>query len=65
MRLMMTCRDYRLIDGAGDNADAFDDDPTETTDSDGDGGDNSDWAPNDANETVDSDGDGVGDNADV
>ena len=44
----------------------FDNDATETTDSDGDGvGDNSDWAPNDTNETADSDADGVGDNADA
>ena len=34
-------------------------DPTEDTDSDGDGvGDNTDQFPNDVNETVDSDGDG-------
>ena len=50
----------------GDNADAFDDDPTESVDSDNDGvGDNADWAPNNASETVDSDSDGVGDNADA
>jgi len=52
-------------DGIGDNADAFPNDPNETTDSDDDGvGDNADAFPNDPNETTDSDGDGVGDNAD-
>jgi len=52
-------------DGVGDNADAFPNDPNETTDSDGDGvGDNADAFPNNPNETTDSDGDGVGDNAD-
>ena len=46
--------------------DAFPNDTSETTDSDGDGvGDNSDAFPNDANETTDSDGDGIGDNSDV
>jgi hypothetical protein len=46
--------------------DVFPNDPTETSDSDGDGvGDNADAFPNDANETVDSDGDGVGDNTDL
>ncbi|MEX0828240.1 MAG: hypothetical protein WD005_04735, partial [Haliea sp.] len=41
-------------------------DPTETTDTDGDGvGDNSDAFPNDPSESADSDGDGVGDNSDA
>jgi hypothetical protein len=53
-------------DGVGDNADAFPNDPDETTDTDGDGsGDNADAFPNDATETADTDGDGVGDNADA
>ena len=54
-------------DGVGDNADAFPNDPTETSgQSDGDGiGDNADAFPNDPTETMDSDGDGVGDNADA
>jgi len=54
------------LDGAGDNSDAFPNNPNETTDTDGDGvGDNSDFDPYDPNESIDSDGDGVGDNSDV
>ena len=50
----------------GDNADAFPDDPAETSDSDGDGvGDNGDAFPEDPAETADTDGDGVGDNGDA
>jgi len=53
-------------DGVGDNADAFDNDPTETVDSDGDGvGDNSDLYPDDPTESADTDGDGVANNADA
>ncbi len=53
-------------DGVADSADAFPNDPTETTDTDGDGtGDNADAFPNDPTETVDSDGDGTGDNSDL
>ena len=49
-----------------DNADAFDNDPSETNDTDGDGvGDNADVFGNDPTETIDTDGDGVGDNADL
>ena len=52
-------------DGVADDADAFPNNPNETSDSDGDGvGDNADAFPNDASETRDSDGDGFGDNAD-
>ena len=40
-------------------------DPTETTDTDGDGyGDNGDVFPDDSSEWSDSDGDGIGDNSD-
>lgn len=54
------------LDGVADKADAFPEDPTETTDTDGDGlGDNSDAFPEDAGETVDTDSDGVGDNSDA
>ena len=50
----------------GDNADAFPGDPTETTDTDGDGvGDNADAFPKDPNESIDNDNDGLGDNTDV
>ncbi len=50
----------------GDNGDAFPTDPTETTDTDGDGmGDNADAFPNDPSESTDSDGDGMGDNSDL
>lgn len=53
-------------DGVADGADAFPNDPTETTDSDNDGvGDNSDAFPNDPNEQFDTDLDGTGDNADL
>jgi beta-glucanase (GH16 family) len=53
-------------DGVADDADAFPNDPSETTDSDNDGtGDNADAFPNDASETTDSDNDGTGDNADA
>lgn len=53
-------------DGVPDNADAFPNDPNETSDTDGDGvGDNSDEFPNDPNESADTDGDGIGDNADA
>ena len=46
--------------------DEFPDDPTETTDSDGDGvGDNSDAFPDDPTETEDRDNDGYGDNRDA
>ena len=46
------------MDGVGDNADAFPNDPTETVDTDGDGvGDNSDAYPNDANRSSDSEDD--------
>ncbi|WP_241910755.1 thrombospondin type 3 repeat-containing protein, partial [Enterovibrio norvegicus] len=45
---------------------AFPFDPSEDTDTDGDGvGDNGDAFPTDATETKDTDGDGVGDNADA
>jgi len=55
-------------DGVLDPFDAFKDDPTQTTDSDGDGygdnpsGNNPDAFPNDPTQTTDSDGDGYGDN---
>ena len=66
-------------DGTLDGNDAFPDDASETTDSDGDGiGDNADTDDDgdgvtdandafslDANESMDSDGDGIGDNADT
>ena len=57
-------------DGVADSADEFPMDPTQTTDSDGDGygdyqsGNNSDAFPNDANEWNDTDGDTYGDNSD-
>lgn len=71
--------DDRDGDGVQDDLDAFPDDPTETTDTDGDGtGDNSDPDddgddvddgqddfPHDPDETTDTDGDGVGDNTDA
>ena len=54
------------MDGVGDNADVFQNDSTESMDSDNDGvGDNADVFPNDANESKDSDNDGVGDNTDA
>ena len=47
-------------------SDAFPSDPSETSDSDGDGvGDNADPFPTDPTESADSDGDGVGDNGRV
>ncbi len=54
-------------DGCRDSdEDAFDDDPTENADTDGDGtGDNADAFPNNRNENTDTDSDGTGDNADV
>jgi hypothetical protein len=58
-------------DGVADSADAFPMDPTQTTDSDGDGygdyqsGNNSDAFPNNANEWLDTDGDLIGDNSDI
>jgi hypothetical protein len=54
----------------GDNADAFDDDATQTTDSDNDGygdspqGTNADAFPNDSTQWADADNDGYGDNPD-
>ena len=49
------------MDGVGDNADVFPNDPDESSDSDSDGvGDNADAFPNDSSETVDTDMDGVG-----
>ena len=53
-------------DGVGDNADAFPNDPDETTDTDADRvGDRADAFPLDANESVDTDSDGIGDNIDL
>ena len=58
-------------DGCTDDVDAFRNDATQCTDSDGDGygdnqsGVNPDAFPNDPNEWEDSDGDGVGDNGDA
>ena len=55
-------------DGVPDHLDAFPDDATQTTDTDGDGygdnplGNNPDAFPNDATQTTDTDGDGYGDN---
>ncbi len=58
-------------DGVPDSTDEFPLDPSQTTDSDGDGygdyqsGNNYDAFPNDASEWLDTDGDGYGDNSDL